>query len=63
MTIVMLSIRQKLRRKSAGLLRVTFQEGLAKTVDWYLERTDWWEKIIQRQYDGTRLGLRKSNGI
>ena len=43
--------------------RVTFEEGLARTVDWYLERIDWWEQIIHKKYDGSRLGLRKSKSI
>ena len=43
--------------------RITFEDGLAQTVDWYLERTDWWEQIIQKKYDGSRLGLRKSISI
>ena len=29
---------------------VTFAEGLARTVDWYLEHRDWWEKIRSGEY-------------
>jgi dTDP-glucose 4,6-dehydratase len=34
-----------------------FDEGLAATVRWYVERRDWWEPLRQRVYDGRRLGL------
>ncbi|MFP5075846.1 dTDP-glucose 4,6-dehydratase [Rhizobium sp. YIM 134829] len=36
--------------------RVHFEEGLAATVDWYLQRGDWW-KPLRSAYDGKRLGL------
>jgi dTDP-glucose 4,6-dehydratase len=35
--------------------REDFASGLAKTVDWYLQRRDWWENI--EAYRGDRLGL------
>lgn len=36
---------------------VTFDEGLRRTVEWYLAHTDWWEPIQKTGYDGSRLGL------
>lgn len=33
-----------------------FESGLAKTVDWYLNHKDWWEKIRSGRYQGQRLG-------
>ncbi|MEM9370465.1 MAG: dTDP-glucose 4,6-dehydratase [Pseudomonadota bacterium] len=36
---------------------VTLEEGLRKTVDWYLENRPWWQAIQQRQGVGDRLGL------
>jgi dTDP-glucose 4,6-dehydratase len=36
---------------------VTFEEGLDRTIDWYLRRRDWWEPIRNRSYRGERLGL------
>ncbi len=35
----------------------TIDEGLAQTVDWYLNNGDWIEKIRAERYDGQRLGL------
>lgn len=37
----------------------TFETGLRKTVEWYLEREDWWQPIRSSKYDGKRLGLSK----
>jgi len=36
---------------------VGMDEGLAKTVAWYLDRRDWWEPLRTAVYDGRRLGL------
>ena len=35
---------------------VTVEEGLAKTVKWYLENEDWWRPLLTRQGVGQRLG-------
>lgn len=35
----------------------SFASGLAKTVAWYLEHREWWQRIIGTTYDGSRLGL------
>ena len=39
---------------------VTLEDGLSKTVDWYLDHTDWIDGIRQRGFDGERLGLDKA---
>lgn len=35
-----------------------FNSGIRKTVQWYIERRDWWEPILAGEYRGQRLGLR-----
>jgi dTDP-glucose 4,6-dehydratase len=35
---------------------VTVEEGLARTVDWYLAREDWWRPLLAREGVGRRLG-------
>ena len=35
---------------------VTVEEGLEKTVTWYLENTDWWQALLDRDGVGKRLG-------
>jgi dTDP-glucose 4,6-dehydratase len=34
----------------------TFEEGLARTVAWYLENEGWWRPILEGRYAGERLG-------
>ena len=36
---------------------VTFAEGLARTVDWYLANEAWWGAIQDGTHAGSRLGL------
>lgn len=35
---------------------VTVEEGLARTVEWYLANEDWWRPLLSRQGVGERLG-------
>jgi dTDP-glucose 4,6-dehydratase len=37
--------------------RETFETGLRKTVEWYLENRGWWERIRSGVYRGERLGV------
>jgi dTDP-glucose 4,6-dehydratase len=37
--------------------RETFESGLEKTVQWYLDNEAWWRAIQARRYAGERLGL------
>ena len=36
---------------------VTLEEGLEKTVDWYLNNESWWQALQARDGVGTRLGV------
>lgn len=36
----------------------SFESGLRRTVQWYLDRRDWWEPIRAYKFAGERLGLR-----
>jgi dTDP-glucose 4,6-dehydratase len=38
----------------------TFETGLAKTVQWYCENPTWWQAILERGYQTTRLGAGNS---
>ena len=35
----------------------TFESGLRKTVQWYLDNGVWWEGILAKRYGGERMGL------
>ena len=39
---------------------LTLDEGLARTVDWYLANEDWWRPLLDRQGALTRLGTGKA---
>jgi dTDP-glucose 4,6-dehydratase len=41
---------------------VDFAEGLARTVDWYLENRDWWQRIRDGRYRSERLGMSRTGG-
>lgn len=47
----------KIRRELGWTPSVTFEEGLRRTVDWYLENRWWWEPIRADHYAGERLGM------
>lgn len=36
--------------------RETFETGLRKTVQWYIENRDWWQPLRDSRYAGERLG-------
>jgi len=40
----------------------TFETGLEKTVQWYLDHEAWWRAILDRRYSGERLGLASKAG-
>jgi dTDP-glucose 4,6-dehydratase len=48
----------KIERELGWRPRESFETGLRKTVQWYLENRDWWGAIRSGQYRGERLGLR-----
>lgn len=37
---------------------VTLEQGLARTVEWYLENKDWWQALQTRDGVGERLGVK-----
>jgi dTDP-glucose 4,6-dehydratase len=45
----------KLTRELGWRPQVSFDEGLRRTVQWYLDREDWWRPLRDR-YAGERLG-------
>lgn len=35
----------------------TFESGIRKTVEWYLNNQTWWQRVLDGSYAGERLGL------
>jgi dTDP-glucose 4,6-dehydratase len=46
----------KIRRELGWAPTVSFRQGLARTVDWYLANPDWVRRVQDRGYHGERLG-------
>ena len=46
----------KIERELGWRAEESFETGLAKTVDWYLAREDWWRPLREQRYSGERLG-------
>ncbi len=50
----------KVKRDLGWTPSVTIEEGLRRTVVWYLENAWWWQAIRERGFAGERLGLRRT---
>jgi dTDP-glucose 4,6-dehydratase len=50
----------KLRQAFGWTLKHSFDAGLAKTVQWYLDHREWCNAILAGQYGRQRLGLAKA---
>lgn len=40
----------KIHKELGWLPKTPFEEGIKKTIKWYLEHRDWWERIISGEY-------------
>jgi dTDP-glucose 4,6-dehydratase len=47
----------KIERELGWTPQETFDTGLRKTVQWYLDNRDWWRRVRDGSYRGERLGL------
>lgn len=50
----------KIRRELGWEAIETFESGLRKTIEWYLENQVWCRQVLAGRYDGQRLGLERS---
>jgi dTDP-glucose 4,6-dehydratase len=46
----------KIRRELGWMPEETFETGLRKTVQWYLDNTEWWERVLSGAYRLERIG-------
>ncbi|MBV9692718.1 MAG: GDP-mannose 4,6-dehydratase, partial [Alphaproteobacteria bacterium] len=46
----------KIEREIGWRPQVALEEGIARTVAWYIENRWWWEAVRQRNRDGTYAG-------
>ncbi|MCA0912768.1 dTDP-glucose 4,6-dehydratase [Marinobacter nauticus] len=47
----------KIERDLGWVPEETFETGLRKTVEWYLNNRDWWQRVMDGSYQGERLGV------
>jgi dTDP-glucose 4,6-dehydratase len=47
---------RKIRHELGWTPQESFESGLRKTVDWYLNNTAWTERVMSGAYRGERLG-------
>ena len=46
----------KIERELGWVPQETFETGLRKTVKWYLDNQEWWQRVKDGSYQGERLG-------
>lgn len=47
----------KIQRELGWVPQETFESGLQKTVDWYLNNSEWCNRVLDGSYRGERLGV------
>jgi dTDP-glucose 4,6-dehydratase len=47
----------KIQRDLGWIPEETFESGIKKTVEWYLNNEDWWRRVQDGSYQGERLGV------
>ena len=47
----------KIQRELGWVPEESFETGIRKTVEWYLNNEDWWSRVLDGSYQGERLGL------
>jgi dTDP-glucose 4,6-dehydratase len=47
----------KIRRELGWEPVEIFENGLERTVRWYVEHERWWRNVHRRRYDGGRIGM------
>jgi len=49
----------KIKKGLGWTPKETFETGIRKTIQWYLDNEDWWRRIQDGTYNQERLGLKK----
>ncbi len=47
----------KIKKELDWLPAETFETGIRKTVQWYLNNEQWWKRVLDGSYQGERLGI------
>lgn len=49
----------KIERELGWTPEETFESGIRKTVEWYLNNKEWWSRVLDGSYAGERLGVKQ----
>ncbi|MFS1984170.1 dTDP-glucose 4,6-dehydratase [Vibrio breoganii] len=49
----------KIERELGWTPEESFESGIRKTVEWYLNNKEWWSRVLDGSYAGERLGVNK----
>lgn len=49
----------KIERELGWRPQESFESGIRKTVQWYLQNPAWWQQVLDGSYQGERLGLQR----
>ncbi|MGH1487520.1 MAG: dTDP-glucose 4,6-dehydratase [Cellvibrionaceae bacterium] len=47
----------KIQKELGWVPEETFETGIRKTVEWYLNNENWWSRVLDGSYQGERLGV------
>ncbi len=47
----------KIERELGWKPQETFESGIRKTVEWYLNNQEWWSRVLDGSYSRERLGI------
>lgn len=47
----------KIQRELGWVPDESFESGIRKTVQWYLDNKEWWQRVLDGSYQGERLGV------
>ena len=53
----------KIERQLGWKPEESFESGIRKTVEWYLDNKQWWSRVLDGSYTGERLGLSSESAV
>ncbi|MCL4131195.1 UNVERIFIED_CONTAM: hypothetical protein GTU68_022648 [Idotea baltica] len=53
----------KIERELGWKPEETFESGIRKTVEWYLDNKQWWSRVLDGSYAGERLGVSSESAV
>jgi dTDP-glucose 4,6-dehydratase len=48
---------RKIERELGWVPEETFETGIRKTINWYLQNSSWWRRVLNGEYSLARIGI------